>query len=168
MLTGDVCGLGKLTDTAPVAMAKWLEALFCNHWASFSPLYPCGFKHQLDYCKNAKIWTPQKFAVITLKFELWLYHRVMHPKDADRMANSEASDQTAPRMANSEDPDQTVWSGSTLFAQTCLSENLETLLYMRKPNSACRWPGVFFWVTFQFCLAWLEMSKIILKDPKSS
>ena len=27
-------------------------------------------------------------------------------------------------MANSEDPDQTApWSGSTLFAQTCLSKN---------------------------------------------
>ena len=34
-------------------------------------------------------------------------------------------------MANSVDPDQTalgaVWSGSALFAQTCLSENLGTL-----------------------------------------
>ena len=30
-------------------------------------------------------------------------------------------------MANSVDPDQTAaWSGSTLFAQTCLAENLET------------------------------------------
>ena len=37
-------------------------------------------------------------------------------------------------MANSVDPDQTaplgaVWSGSTLFAQTCLSKNLESLQY---------------------------------------
>ena len=37
-------------------------------------------------------------------------------------------------MANSVNPDQTarlgaVWSGSTLFAQTCLSENLGTLRY---------------------------------------
>ena len=35
-------------------------------------------------------------------------------------------------MANSADPDQTaplgaVWSGSSLFAQTCLSENLGSL-----------------------------------------
>ena len=45
---------------------------------------------------------------------LWLYHRVMSPKDADGMENSV-------------DPDQTlgaVWSGSVLFAQICLSENL--------------------------------------------
>ena len=39
----------------------------------------------------------------------------MHPKDADGMANSVDPDQTAPR------------SGSALFAQTCLSENLGTL-----------------------------------------
>ena len=37
----------------------------------------------------------------------------MSPKDADGMANSADPDQTAP----------IVWSGSTLFAQTCLSEN---------------------------------------------
>ena len=45
--------------------------------------------------------------------------RVMHPKDAEGIANSADPDQTAPRGA--------VWSGSALFAQTCLSENLGTL-----------------------------------------
>ena len=44
--------------------------------------------------------------------------RVMCPKDADGMANSEGPDQTTPLGA--------VWSGSTLFAQACLSENLRT------------------------------------------
>ena len=34
------------------------------------------------------IRTPKKLVVITLKFELWLYHRVMSPNDADGMANS--------------------------------------------------------------------------------
>ena len=43
----------------------------------------------------------------------------MGPKEADRMANSVDPDQTAPLVA--------VWSGSTLFAQTCLSENLGSL-----------------------------------------
>ena len=43
----------------------------------------------------------------------------MGPKDADRMANSVDPDQTAPLGA--------VWFGSTLFAQTCLSENLVSL-----------------------------------------
>ena len=38
----------------------------------------------------------------------------MRPKDADRIANSVDPDQTA-----------LVWSGSTLFAQAYLSENLE-------------------------------------------
>ena len=33
------------------------------------------------------------------------------------------------RMANSVDPDQTVWSESTLFAQTDMSQYLEFLRY---------------------------------------
>ena len=43
----------------------------------------------------------------------------MHPKDADGMANRVNPDQTAPLEA--------VWSGSALFAQTYLSENLRSL-----------------------------------------
>ena len=43
----------------------------------------------------------------------------MSPNDADGMANSVDPDQTAPLGA--------VWSGSALFAQTCLSENLHGL-----------------------------------------
>ena len=39
----------------------------------------------------------------------------MCPKDADGMANSIDPDQTTPLGA--------VWSGSTLFDHTCLSEN---------------------------------------------
>ena len=45
----------------------------------------------------------------------------MSPNDADRMANSVDPDQTAPLGA--------VWSGSALFAQACLSENLGSLRY---------------------------------------
>ena len=41
----------------------------------------------------------------------------MCPKDVDGIANSG-------------DPDQTAWSGSTLFAQTYLSENLGTIWYI--------------------------------------
>ena len=55
-------------------------------------------------CNHAKIWT------------MLLYHRLMSPNDADGMANSVDPDQTAPLGA--------VWSGSALFAQTCLSENI--------------------------------------------
>ena len=43
----------------------------------------------------------------------------MSPNDADGMANSVDPDQTAPLGA--------VWSGSTLFAQAYLSENLGLL-----------------------------------------
>ena len=47
----------------------------------------------------------------------------MHPKDPEGMANSVDPDQTAPLGA--------VWSGSALFAQTCLSENLGKLQYAK-------------------------------------
>ena len=60
-------------------------------------------------CNHSKIWTMR------------LYHRVMRPNDADGMANSDDPDQTAPLGA--------VWSGSALFAQAYLSENLESLRY---------------------------------------
>ena len=50
---------------------------------------------------------------------MWLYYRVVSPNHADGMAYSVDPDQTAPLGA--------VWSGSALFAQTCLSENLGKL-----------------------------------------
>ena len=62
------------------------------------------------------------FAVINLKFKQGhFYHREIYPKCVDRIANSADPDQTAPIGA--------VLSGSTLFAQTCLSENLRLLWY---------------------------------------
>ena len=57
---------------------------------------------------------------------MWLYHRVMIPNDADGMANSVDPDQTAPLAA--------VWSGSVLFAQAYLSENLGALRYSSIQN----------------------------------
>ena len=53
---------------------------------------------------------------------MWLYHRVMSPKDAVRMANSIDLDQTARAGA--------VWSGSTLFTQAYLFENFGSLQYI--------------------------------------
>ena len=50
---------------------------------------------------------------------MWLYHRVMSPKDADGMANSVDPDQTAHLGG--------VWFGSTLFAKANLSLNLRFL-----------------------------------------
>ena len=52
----------------------------------------------------------------------------MHPKDADGMANSVDPDQTAPLGA--------VWSESTMFPQTCLSEKLRsenTVMFLYVP-----------------------------------
>ena len=46
----------------------------------------------------------------------------MSPNDADGMANNVDPDQTAPLGA--------VWSGSALFAQAYLSENLGSLRYV--------------------------------------
>ena len=45
------------------------------------------FGHPKNCCNYPKIRT------------VWPYHRVMSPKDADRMANSVDPDQTAPRRA---------------------------------------------------------------------
>ena len=45
-------------------------------------------------------------------------------------------------MANSIDPDQTaVWSGSTLFAQICLMENLGPLWYIIMFTGPVPWNG---------------------------
>ena len=59
---------------------------------------------QIICCNHFKIWT------------MWLYHGVMSPNDADGMANSVDPGQTAPLGA--------ICSGSALFAQAYLSENL--------------------------------------------
>ena len=58
-------------------------------------------------CNHSNIWT------------MWLYHRVMNSNNADGIANNVDPDQTAPLGA--------VWSGSALFAQAYLSENLGSL-----------------------------------------
>ena len=51
----------------------------------------------------------------------------MSPNDADGMANSIDPDQTAPLGA--------VWSGSALFAQAYLSENLGSLRYLKNQKN---------------------------------
>ena len=57
----------------------------------------------------------------------------MRPKDAHGMANSVDPDQTAPLVR----------SGSTLFAQTCLSENLGSLQYNQNSVSVCAKAALF-------------------------
>ena len=69
----------------------------------------------VDTVKLLKIWTPEKYTVTPKIWLVWIFHRKMYPNDADGMANSLALIRA-------------VWPGSTLFAQTCLSENLGLLL----------------------------------------
>ena len=74
------------------------------------------------YCKNPKNLDTRNICGKHPKIQTrWFYRKVMHPKDADGMTNSVDPDKTAPLFA------QTclgaVWFGSTLFAQTGLSEN---------------------------------------------
>ena len=77
-------------------------------------------RRRLDTVKNKKIGTPKKVCCNHPKiWTMRLYHTVMLLKDTDGIANSVDPDQTAPLGA--------VWSGSALFAQACLSENLESL-----------------------------------------
>ena len=80
-------------------------------------IYPPG----LVYRKFPKISDTQKICSNHSKiWTMWLYRRVMCPNDADGMANSVDPDQTALGA---------VWSGSALFAQAYLSENLGSLRY---------------------------------------
>ena len=76
-----------------------------------------------DYVKILKFRTPEMCCNHPKRFTKWLFLSVLHPKDAEGIANSVDPDQTAPLRV--------VWSGFALFAQTCLSENLGTLRYFR-------------------------------------
>ena len=75
-----------------------------------------GNQHLRKYRKHPKYLDTQRMAVIILKFlPMLFYHAVMCPKDDVKITNSVDTGQT--------------WSGSTLFAQTCLSKNLGSLWY---------------------------------------
>ena len=91
----------KLMVISAAQLFSWIR-LYCK--------FPKYSDTQNICCNHCNIWT------------MWLYHRVMSPKDADGMANSVDPDQTAPLGA--------VWSRSVLFAQAYLSENLGSLWYV--------------------------------------
>ena len=75
---------------------------------------------QYEYRKKSKYSDTSKICFNHPKiWTRWLFQNVMHPKDAAGIANSADPDQTAPLGA--------VWSGSALFAQAYLSENLGSL-----------------------------------------
>ena len=65
---------------------------------------------------------PENFAVIYLKFKQKAQNLRFFCQKCNGIANSEDPDQTAPLGA--------VWSGSALFAQTYMSENLGSLRYI--------------------------------------
>ena len=85
-------------------------AIICSRIFSVSNLNKSTINFQNICCNHSKIWT------------MWLYHGVISPNDADGMANSVDPDQTAPLGA--------VWSGSALFAQAYLFENIGSLRYV--------------------------------------
>ena len=101
---------------APLAGSRSCRIQRSQYWA----VWLCEYRNDPKFsdtqkicCNHSKIWT------------MWLYHRVMSPNDADRMANSV-------------DPDQTA-----LFAQAYLSENLGSLRYLNDPKFSNKrvWPN---------------------------
>ena len=70
------------------------------------------------YRKNSKIWdTSNNCHNCPKNRKVWCNIALLHPKDADGMANSVDPDQTASSEA--------VWSWSALFAETYLSQYIE-------------------------------------------
>ena len=100
-----------------------LHDVACSVWAyscSKTTVLDCHTRNKLYYRKFPKYLDMQKNCCYHSKIlTMWLYHGVTSPNDADGMANSVDPDQTAPLGA--------VWSGSALFAQAYLSENLGSL-----------------------------------------
>ena len=81
----------------------------------------------------------------------------MSPNDADGMANSVDPDQAAPLGA--------VWSGSALFAQAYLSENLGSLCYFQAATIPESLAYVF---KLRFSLRnsyWWHVQMIIIQSP---
>ena len=142
-----ICHDGMLEDTNSLDGAHlWKYECFCLKWPYLeSPEFKQSYRNDPKFsdtqkicCNHSKVWT------------VWLYHRVMSPNDADGMANSVDPDQTAPLGA--------VWSGSALFAQAYLSENLGSLQYIPNP---VRYFIQFFRIV---CTYWLKAE--IIKVPK--
>ena len=78
---------------------------------------------------------------------MWPYHRVMSPNDAEGMVNSVDPNQT---------PLGAVWSGSALFAQTRLSENLGSLRYSGRKHLTGE--SLTYVCTFLYSVAWFRLN----------
>ena len=105
----------------------------CSYW-----IFSKGLKDKLEtadvnkpsvfepvksyYRKNSKIWdTSNNCHNCPKNRKVWCNIALMHPKDADGMANNVDPDQTASSEA--------VWSWSALFAETYLSQCIEFVRY---------------------------------------
>ena len=134
--------------TSQLDYTWWSKPLMYSSPAVCSEINNCLWKNwnycndpkfsdtQNNFCNHSKVWT------------MWLNHRLMSPNDADGMANSVDPDQTAPLGA--------VWSGSALFAQAYLSENLGSLRYKILVNEKFRIFAQF--LTKRNCLLLIRMA----------
>ena len=91
----------------------------------FSPLVSHAFLYRIKmYRKDPKFWDAINFCCKLPKIQTKRSNQGVIPlNNADGIANSEDTDQTASLGA--------VWSGSALFAQTYLSENLGSIWYIK-------------------------------------
>ena len=107
----------KVVHVYPMTSNPYLE-LCCNvlkFWISLIQKVASKKHIDVNYRKFPKYSDTQNICCNhSQSWTMWLYHRVMSPKDAEGMANSV-------------DPLGAVWSEFALFAQTCLSENLGSL-----------------------------------------
>ena len=91
--------------------------------------------------KLLNIRAPEKLAVINLKFEQWLYHRVMRPKDTDGMANSVDPDETDPngKQCRPRSDDCSSWSSLIWVYTVCPGLSVRKL---RNFMIGLVWPSV--------------------------
>ena len=109
-------------------LRKWLTITLCTYFASnwLLPLLNQQ-KEKRKYRKNSKIWDTSNNCHNCPKIgKVWCNIALMHPKDADGMANRVDPDQTASSEA--------VWSWSALFAETYFSQYIEFLRYVARPG----------------------------------
>ena len=78
----------------------------------------------MTYQRIRKIWTPKTFFFLSLNLNKVVFHSVMRVKVADKVQTVE------PGQTVLSEPSGEVWSGSTLFVQTCLYANLRSIWYL--------------------------------------
>ena len=90
--------------------------------ANSEKIHPQVKKIYPIYRKNSKIWdTSNNCHNCPKNRKVWCNIALLHPRDADGMANSVDPDQTASSEA--------VWSWSALFSETYLSQYIEFVRY---------------------------------------